>query len=307
MVKKIIFTILSTLLGLVFIFSGYTKLYPIELFEITFVDIGVSTWKIAPFIARVMIGLEFFLGIMLVLNLYLKKFTIKAVIALLGIFTVFLIITIIMQGNSGNCKCFGNMIEMTPLESIIKNIILLCFSLLIYFFHYGYKIPFRKIIVLLCIIISLALPFILNPVDLITSAQLQDGKVNYKLDLDLVYNSDDPIKPSLDLRKGKHIVAFMSLTCPHCRVAGYKLHVIHKKNPEISIYMFLNGDDFNLKPFFEDTRTEDIPHSMLLGERFVKLAGVKLPVIFWINNSFVEKKMKYMYINQQDIEEWIKK
>jgi uncharacterized membrane protein YphA (DoxX/SURF4 family) len=307
MIRKILLTILSVLLGLVFIFSGYTKLYPIELFEITFVDIGVSTWKIAPFLARIMIGLEFLLGILLVLNLYVRKFTIKAVIAMLLMFTIFLIITIIMQGNSGNCKCFGNMIEMTPLESIIKNIILILLSLLIYFFHDGYKIPFRKIILILCILASFILPFILNPVDLLTSEQMQDGEVNYKLDLDLIYNSDDPVKPKIDLRKGKHLITFMSLTCPHCRVAGYKLHVINKQNPEISMYMFLNGEDYDLKPFFDDTRAENIPHSMLLGQRFVKLAGVKLPVIFWVNNSIVEKKMKYMYINQKDIEEWIKK
>lgn len=307
MIRKIIFTLLSVLLGLVFLFSGYTKLYPIELFEITFVDIGVASWKMAPFIARIIIGLEFFLGVMLVLNLYLKKFTLKAVLALLVFFTGFLIITIIMQGNSGNCKCFGNMIEMTPFESIIKNIVLIGLSLLIYFFHEGYKIPFRKIILVLCFLTAFVMPFILNPLDLVNSEQLQDGEVNYKLDLDLVYNSDDPVKPSVDLREGKHLIAFMSLTCPHCRVAGYKLHVINKKNPAIPFYMFLNGDDFNLKPFFEDTKTENIPHSMLLGQRFVKLAGVKLPVIFWVNNSIVEKKMKYMYINQKDIEEWIKK
>jgi uncharacterized membrane protein YphA (DoxX/SURF4 family) len=307
MAKKIIFTVLSVLLGLVFIFSGYTKLYPIELFEITFVDIGVASWKIAPFIARILIGLEFFLGILLVLNLWLKKFTLKAVIALLVFFTLFLIGTIITQGNSGNCKCFGNMIEMTPLESIIKNIILIGISLLVYFFHKGYKIPFRKIILVVCLLASFVLPFVLNPVDMLTTEQMQDEAVGYKLDLDLIYNSSDLVKPKVDLRKGKHIIAFMSLTCPHCRVAAYKLHVINKKNPEISMYIFLNGDDFNLKPFFDDTKCENIPHSMLLGQRFVKIAGVKMPSILWVNNSIVEKKLKYMFVNQQDIEEWIKK
>ena len=53
-------------MGLVFIYSGYTKLYPIEPFEFTFVDLGIAGWKSAPFIARFMIGLEFLIGFLLI-------------------------------------------------------------------------------------------------------------------------------------------------------------------------------------------------------------------------------------------------
>ncbi len=63
---KIAFFILSSIMGLVFLYSAYTKLYPIEPFEYTFVDLGIGGWKMAPFIARFMIGLEFFIGILLI-------------------------------------------------------------------------------------------------------------------------------------------------------------------------------------------------------------------------------------------------
>jgi len=73
MFKKIILGLLCVLMSAVFIFSGYTKLYPIEPFEYTFVDLGFINWQIAPFIARILIGLEFFIGILLLLNLGLRK------------------------------------------------------------------------------------------------------------------------------------------------------------------------------------------------------------------------------------------
>ena len=158
MAKKIIFSSISVILGLVFVFSGLTKLYPIELFELTFVDLGVASWYTAPVIARLMISIEFFLGIMLILNFSLRKFTLKATIAILVVFTVYLIVQLIMEGNKGNCKCFGNVLVMTPLESIIKNLVMLAVSLVLYRWHKGFTLPFRKIIVILVVLSSLSLP-----------------------------------------------------------------------------------------------------------------------------------------------------
>ena len=68
--KRISGSILSLGLGLIFIYSGYTKLYPvIETFEFTFIDIGVANWYTAPLIARLLIGLEFFIGLLLILKI----------------------------------------------------------------------------------------------------------------------------------------------------------------------------------------------------------------------------------------------
>ena len=102
MFKKILFGLLCTLMGAVFIFSGYSKLYPIEPFEYTFVDIGLFNWRIAPFVARILISCEFLIGILLVLNLQLRKVAYKFGIALLLVFCVYLILLMTLSGNKGN-------------------------------------------------------------------------------------------------------------------------------------------------------------------------------------------------------------
>ena len=112
--------ILSSVMGLLFIYSGYAKLEPIEPFEFTFVDIGISGWRTAPFIARFMIGLEFFIGILLIFGLFIKRLTIKLTVISLLILCLYLIFVMINTGNNGNCGCFGNKISMTPLEALIK-------------------------------------------------------------------------------------------------------------------------------------------------------------------------------------------
>ena len=83
MYKRIIYFTLSSLLGMVFIFSGYIKLYPIEAFELNFIDVGIANWFTAPIIARLLIGLEIGLGLLLLLQFEYRKFTLKAVMAYL--------------------------------------------------------------------------------------------------------------------------------------------------------------------------------------------------------------------------------
>jgi hypothetical protein len=307
MIKRILFITLSILLGLVFIFSGFSKLYPVELFELTLIDLKVSNWATAPVISRIMIAIEFFLGALLILNFNLRKFTLKAVIATLIVFTIYLIALIAVEGNKGNCKCFGNIIHMTPLESIIKNVILIAIAVVLFIWHKGFQLPFKKLIILVVSLASLSLPFILNPPDFIMAYQSNPETVGYKMNLDTLYTSTDIEKPTVDLRKGKHIIAFMSLTCSHCRVAGYKMHIIKNQEPDLPIYFILNGDKKNLIPFFEDTKATNIPYIVLLGKRFADLAGFVMPSIVFVNNSVVEEKTNYMNLNIEKINEWIKK
>jgi hypothetical protein len=304
--KKIFFIFLSILLGVIFIFSAYVKLFPVELFEMTFVDLGIANWYIAPFVARIMIAIEFFIGFLLLFNLYLNKFTLRLTIGVLIAFTIYLSGLLLIEGNSGNCKCLGNFIIMTPLESVIKNIILIILSLIIYKFYKGITWKYSKIFFYIIIITSVALPFIINPVDInISKKNSNDAIVNYKLNLDVLYNNPKVVEPCMDLRKGKYIIAFMSLTCPHCRIGAYKLHIIKKRNPDIPIFFILNGDNNNLKSFFDETKASDIPYTILLGSDFVKMSGLNLPAIYWVNNGIVLKKTKYIYLDQKEIEDWL--
>jgi hypothetical protein len=308
MPKKLSLILLSILLGAVFIFSGYAKLDPIEPFEYTFVDIGIVNWQLAPFVSRLLIGFEFLIGALLVLNLNPKKLTYKLGIGVLLIFCVYLILLMGFSGNKGNCGCFGSKLVMTPLQALIKNVIMLAFFVLLYKFHAGWELKNKmKYFLLVPIIAAFAFPFILNPVELdYSEAYLNKPENNFKLELDSLYKSAT-LAPPHSLSQGKHLIAFLSLTCKHCRIAANKMRVIHERNPNIPIYFVLNGEDKYLKPFYENTHTEAIPHCMLLGRNFIFLAGTNLPTIFLVNNSIVEHDIDYMSMDQTEIENWLKK
>lgn len=295
-------------MGAVFIFSGYTKLYPIEPFEYTFVDLGFISWQIAPFIARLLIGLELFIGILLLLNLSLRKIAYKLGIVTLLIFCVYLILLMFFTGNKGNCGCFGTTLQMTPLQALIKNGCMLGIFFILYKYHEGWNLNNKwTILNTLFFTCAFTLPFVLNPVALdYSEAYLNKPEEKFNIELDSLYDNAQLNIPPKTLSQGKHIIAFMSLTCPHCRIAANKIRIIHERNPDISFYFVLNGDEENLKPFFEKTHTEGIPHCILLGRNFVYLAGTNMPAIYMVNNSVVEHQVNYIDLDQEEIEKWMK-
>jgi len=307
--KLIVSSILSICLGLIFIYSGYSKLFPIETFELTFVDIGVANWYAAPVIARLLIGLEFFIGLLLIANYNLRKFTIPVTIALLSFFIIYLGIQIFNNGNDGNCGCFGESIVMTPVQGILKNVIMIAVAFLVYLLSEGWKLKYNKLVTCLLALSVGVIPFILNPVDYTYTSNNLDEKVNYPLELDLLYSPEDPAKveiPSIELRRNKHVLAFLSLTCHHCRVAAKKFRLIKKNNPSLSIYFILNGNKSDYKAFIEDTKATNIPSSYCLGKSFVQLSSAHLPRIYYLDNGMVVKKVDYYELNQYGIENWVK-
>jgi hypothetical protein len=128
MKKENIIWILRLIISALFIVSAVAKLYPSPYFAISTFEVkqlyplGFSE-SIAPYFSRILIGIEFALGISILLKDYLKKITIPATILLLAVFVIHLIYTTFVSGNAGNCGCFGELLPMTPVEAIIKNII----------------------------------------------------------------------------------------------------------------------------------------------------------------------------------------
>jgi hypothetical protein len=296
-------------LGLVFLYSAYTKLVPvIETFEFTFIDIGIANWYTAPVIARVLIALEIFIGLLLLANYHLKKLTLPLTAALLLFFILYLLGTLLVSGNGVNCGCFGEHHRMSPIQAIVKNLIMLLGTWLVYVFHDGWKSSRQALPLSLTAVTVLAVPFFINPVDYTYTSNNLDEKINYPLPLDLLYHPEDTSKveiPKVNLRQGKQVLAFLSLTCSHCRIAAKKFRLIKKQNPTIPIYFVLNGEKKNYLPFISDTKADIIPSSFCMGKCFLQLASAQLPRIYYLDNGVVVKKVDYFELNQYQIEEWL--
>ena len=66
LVKKIVGSVLSIIIGLVFIFSAVSKIPTLEQFGWTIVETTFFNWTMAEWLARILIGLELWLGILFI-------------------------------------------------------------------------------------------------------------------------------------------------------------------------------------------------------------------------------------------------
>lgn len=301
---RFILGLLLTLgLAAVFIYSALSKVYSLEPFSWSFMDlmpVGITT---AGILARIFIGFEFLLGAFILTHLFLKSFTYKATLAFLGIMSLYLLFLLIKEGNNGSCGCFGEWIYMNPLQSLFKNIGMMALVVALLYFYPTRGLPGKAYyLAAFLATASFVTPFVLEPVAIYGSGE----KVQQAIDLNPLYNGAAQPVPAQDLRKGKHIVAYFSLTCPHCKKGAYLLQIMHRQYPELPLFMVLNGNPDLLQEFFKETKSESLPHTFMNDlEAFKSMAGEYVPSIYWINNSVIERKTYFTEINPATVKKWL--
>jgi thiol-disulfide isomerase/thioredoxin len=125
--------IVRILISGLFLLSAVAKMFPhLWMFEKQMVDLGLVTWCQTPYLSRAIIGLELAIAFAILQPHFLKRIIIPCTILLLLAFCAHLGYQIALHGNDGNCGCFGQLIKMTPLEAIIKNVITIL--MLVYLF-----------------------------------------------------------------------------------------------------------------------------------------------------------------------------
>lgn len=305
----VLYVLLGILLGLFFVFSGLAKLFPVEPLEFAFAETGFTGWEGAMVWARILIGLELVCGVLLMFRFAYRRFTLPLLVLLLAVFSVYLSYGLVKYGNTGDCGCFGGILKMTPVEGLAKNVVLLLFVWPLYLLDRRMGKPAgraKKMVVAVLSVVALALPFVLSPVQFPVSQEVYGREHSFSLNLDTLYTNPLNPPPTVDVRHGKWIISFMSLTCPHCRDVAKKLHVMKVRNPALPIHLILNGKEEDRPDFFGDTRAHNLSWSTLNGPQlFAGLAGYELPRIYWVHDSRVVNENNLYTLDQEQIEAWL--
>ena len=280
---KSFFLILRLLVGLIFIISGIAKLFPIEPFENTFIELGISNWLMVPFLARIFVAFELFLGLSIIVNLWLKNKIYYIAQTTLIIFTAYLIYLLFTKGNNADCGCFGNLIQLSPAVSILKNVLLL---IALYFIPKQHSFSKAKIWGFSIFVIAIALPLFLNPIGV---HNVQGIEVEEQIDfskLPPLYKTNQHV----DFSKGKKIVAFLSYKCQHCINAGIKFSLLDKKKKISNLYFVIGSKkEKGLLEYLEKTKP-DFPIIWMNDDSFFNYSGGRLPAIIYIEDGIMKKK-----------------
>lgn len=269
---KILSRVLQYLLAITFIFSAYTKAVGPGFFEITLMDQGLASSRtFAGYMARFFIGLEFAIGFLMLLPFYVKRLM-QFTFLLLGGFTAHLIY-LWWIGDTENCGCFGEMISMTPEQSILKNLVMLAVAFVIY--KTAESRTISKIIPLgftVAIILSMWL-FLPMP--------------NHE---DFPFESFTQFESAgrVDLSSGEKLIAIFNLDCEHCQEAATKLGELQRKHenfPELYVLFYQEGST-NVDAF-EGITQSSFPYSFIDVNTFFDLIGDSPPRVYYLKDGSV--------------------
>lgn len=269
------------------------KILSIDHFEIYLYSLNLFNVDLSSILARFVIGTELFLGIGLLFHLYSKQIWSVTLTVLIG-FSLFLVYLICI-GETENCHCFGNSIQLSPSESLIKNIVL---CLLMLFIkpsenkHYKYQ----KGLLFVVISVAFILPFIISPPDCFfpsdTSTEDVDRALLNKILVDNHIGND------------KKLIAFFGAGCKYCKLTAQKINTL-KMNAEIddkNIQYVFWGEKEHVNSFMEKTKSQLIPYSIMDADEFLTFTHGRMPVILLMDNDSLLAKLKYNNLNEKTLD-----
>ena len=269
---KLLSKTLQLLLAITFLFSAYTKAVGPGFFEITLMDQGIAPNRsIAAYLARFFIGLEFALGFLMLLPFYIKQLM-QFTFFLLGGFTLHLIY-LWSIGDTDNCGCFGEMISMTPEQSIIKNIIMLAIALAVFKTAETKKI--KKTI-----------PVVFSAVTIISMWIILPIPNHNEFPFDSFTHFET--RGRVDLSSGEKLVAIFNLDCEHCQETANELAKLKRSVenfPEFYVLYFQEGS--TSVEDFESITQSSFPYDLIEVNTFFDLIGDSPPRVYNLKDGKV--------------------
>ena len=316
------------LISSVFFLSAIAKLYPKPSYALTYFEVhqlepmGISL-EFAGYLSRILIGVEFAIGILLLMPFFVRKVIIPITIGMLVVFIGELFYEILSSGNQGNCGCFGTLIEMTPLEAIIKNALSVGLLIAFYFLDttkekISWDLKSRAYFsgILNVLIFSVFAIFLIAPIRRETSNNTVLIPSNTKLDtlqqsaidtsslVQVPSKERDTLKAVQDLgpkqvlsgfedvfpgiNQGKQVLCFFAPGCDHCRATAKSITNLKKKDknfPPIQI-IFMDEEPELIPEFFQIAGAE-YPYFVMDIIKFWKTLGKgkEVPGVLYLWNG----------------------
>jgi len=263
-------------IGLVFIVSAYTKFMSPGIVEIILVDHGIAhSRESAAIIVRLLTGIELGIGILFFQPYSLKRIVIPVAFLFLAGFTCYLIFTGYILKDMQNCGCFGEMIKMSPAESIFKNLFLM--ALLIILFKTIKERKRNLLIPALILIIAAGVVF---------AASRTGTPGGFKFYRYTNFTGEGRV----DLLSGTKIVAVFNLECDHCRAAAADLAEMKIRYPDLPpVYELLFAEGETTPEKFDKLTGSNFPYTAIGAREFFDFIGNAPPRFYLLENGKVKE------------------
>ena len=282
--------VFRALLGILFLLSATAKLAGIDAFELYIFGFGWFSLGTSYLLARLVIATEYTLGLLLLANFW-PRLAFWGSLALLTAFTVFLIV-LAAGGNRDNCNCFGEWIDLNPVQSIWKNLGMIALLLLSAGIPH-FRLKRQGLWFALAALVPLATVLIVSPPDNWRyDSYTRKDMVNEPVLREAVENNTLPHT----VLEGNHVVCFYSLKCNFCKLSARKLMMLQQRGewsdaPVIAV--FGRGEDTDPAPFLEETGLQPDEIHFIEPSVFLRITNGSMPLILVMQDSSVAAKYNY--------------
>lgn len=299
MKKESLNSILRIGVGATFVMAAILKMLSIDEFEIYIYSFDVFNFLMTTLLSRLLITGEFIIGLFFIFKIHYKRLCEISLVILL-MFTLFLVFTAVFRDDD-NCHCFGEIVKLSPVESMIKNVVIACIILYIRPSSDKPLSSKRVLMPVMIVLLSLGIPFFITPMDsiynMIYSTEENVSAIDMFDSFDDVKKIDftnDQIIDStavLDLEDGKYILVYVSAGCKYCKIGVHKLSMIMKNNDLDSdrVRLFIWGPPDSVRDFMRETNTEDYSYWHIMPNKAIDITYGRFPTFVWIEDKEIVK------------------
>ncbi len=296
--------VLRLLIGAFFIVTAIFKLMSLDNFEIYIYSFNWFGFLFASFAARAVIAAELLLGSLLIFKILYKPAW-WATMAMMGGFTLLLVYVALFR-NDASCHCMGDIVEVNPTMSIVKNIVTIALLLLVRE-EKDYRFKGKTAVGICLTIASLAVPFALFPMDSVYNLfDKKEYKVNDELLADFM---QDSLAQSLDIDQGNYVLGYLASGCEYCKTSAQKIHTIVENNQLDSsrVIFFIWGDKKDVDLFKQETKAVEFRYVEINPVLAVNLVFGQFPTYVMVSDGQIQNATDIRGLNDKEITDFLTK
>ncbi len=286
-------------IGAFFIVSAILKLLSLDHFELYIYSFNLVGFTLSSFAARVIIAAEILVGILLIAKIKYKEAWWLTMLMLIGF--SFLLIYVILFRDDSNCHCMGDLVEIKPSLSLIKNIVAIALMLFIRK-EEDYRFKGRIAVLVGAFIAAIVPPFALFPMDNIYNMLSKPDNLNYN-ETELNALMADSTMQGVSFDDGNYIVGVVSSGCEFCHTGCLKLSEFVSNNQLDSnrVVYLIWGDSTSIRQFKTETKSEPFRFIQISPIQAVHVVNGQFPTFLLMHNGEVQSTANLRHLTEKTV------
>lgn len=286
-------------IGLFFIVSAVLKLLSLDHFELYIYSFHIFNFVLSGLVARAIIACEIVLGILLIIKVKYKWAWWLTMLMLVG-FSLLLVYVMLFRDDT-NCHCMGDLVEIKPSLSLIKNIVAIALLLFVRN-EEDYSFRWKNLALVATFVVALVPPFVLFPIDGIYNLLFKSNDQHFN---ETEFNAmmADSIMQDVNLDEGNYIVGVIASGCKFCETSGVKMSEFADRNhlDSTRILYFVWGDSASIEAFKVNTKTESFRFVTISPLNAIRIVNGSFPTYLFLRDGVVEKTADLHQLTEKNV------